>query len=731
MMKKKQSIIALVLAAIVTVLLGWTMIKGWGSTGTGSMKNINLGLDLSGGVSITYQAVKDNPTDEEMSDTRYKLEQRAQQYSEEAQVYLQGDNRITIEIPGATDATTILEEMGKPGSLYFIKQTNDDGTENYTYDSSTGEYVLNGKTIEELEEDGSVVLTGKDVESAEAMHQQNSTTKATESVVQLKMTDEGKQKFADATQEAYSAGKSIGIYYDEKFVSVPSVNAVISDGTAVISGGNMDWDEATSLASTLRIGSLSLKLEEINSSVVGAQLGSAAVSTSVKAGAIGIILIIIFLAVVYRLPGIAGVILSIGMAVDANVIIYARIEEEIGAGKTVHAAIRDGFKKATSAILDGNVTTLIAAAVLYALASGSVRGFAMTLALGIVLSMFSAMVVSRLLVNSLYGMGLKDAKYYGTKKERKGFPFMEKRKIFFTISCILLLAVPASMIFMHQTKGSALNFGLDFKGGTSINVPFNEDYSIEELDKEVEPVVEGVTKDSNIQMTKVVGGNNVIIKTRSLTLEEREQVYQAMADNFGVDTSEITFDNISSTVSKEMSQNAMKAVIIAVVCMLLYIWIRFRDIRFASSAILALMHDIAIVFGFYVVSRISVGSTFIACMLTILGYSINSTIVIFDRIRENLPELKREPIESLVDRCITDTLTRSIYSSLTTFITIFVLFVMGVSSIRDFAAPLMVGIVCGAYTSVCITGALWYVMKHVGKNKYVPSKAVQNKTKNK
>ena len=175
--------------------------------------------------------------------------------------------------------------------------------------------------------------------------------------------------------------------------------------------------------------------------------------------------------------------------------------------------------------------------------------------------MFSAMVVSRLLVNSLYGMGLKDAKYYGTKKERKGFPFVEKRKIFFTISCILLLAVPASMIFMHQTKGSALNFGLDFKGGTSINVPFNEDYSIEELDKEVEPVVEGVTKDSNIQMTKVVGGNNVIIKTRSLTLEEREQVYQAMADNFGVDTSEITFDNISSTVSKEMSQNAMNGLI--------------------------------------------------------------------------------------------------------------------------------------------------------------------------
>ena len=688
---------------------------------------IKLGLDLAGGVSITYQAKEENPSAEDMSDTQYKLQQRVQNYSSEAEVYQEGGNRINVDIPGVTDANKILEELGKPGSLQF-------------YD-----------------ENWNVVLEGTDVASAKAVIYKDQQTGNNNYEVALTFTDEGTKKFADVT--AANVGKKIAIVYDNVMYSNPTVQQAITGGQASISGMT-SYEEAENLASTIRIGSLSLKLEEINSSVVGAQLGSAAVSTSVKAGAIGIVLIILFLAIVYRLPGIAagwalliyvelnlialnafdltltlpgiaGVILSIGMAVDANVIIYARIEEEIGAGKTVHAAIRDGFKKAASAILDGNVTTLIAAAVLYALASGSVRGFAMTLALGIVLSMFSAMVVSRLLVNSLYGMGLKDAKYYGTKKERKGFPFVEKRKIFFTISCILLLAVPASMIFMHQTKGSALNFGLDFKGGTSINVPFNEDYSIEELDKEVEPVVEGVTKDSNIQMTKVVGGNNVIIKTRSLTLEEREQVYQAMADNFGVDTSEITFDNISSTVSKEMSQNAMKAVIIAVVCMLLYIWIRFRDIRFASSAILALMHDIAIVFGFYVVSRISVGSTFIACMLTILGYSINSTIVIFDRIRENLPELKREPIESLVDRCITDTLTRSIYSSLTTFITIFVLFVMGVSSIRDFAAPLMVGIVCGAYTSVCITGALWYVMKHVGKNKYVPSKAVQNKTKNK
>ncbi|MDD7738803.1 MAG: protein translocase subunit SecF, partial [Lachnospiraceae bacterium] len=390
--------------------------------------------------------------------------------------------------------------------------------------------------------------------------------------------------------------------------------------------------------------------------------------------------------------------------------------------------IRAGFQKATSAILDGNITTLIAAAVLYAFGSGSVRGFAMTLALGIVLSMFTALAVSRLLVNCLYSSGIKNEKCYGKQKPRKKLSFVEHKKIYFTISVILMLIVPVGMLVMNAVKGSPLNFGLDFKGGTSVTVPFNENYTIAELESQVQPLVENITNDSDIQMTKVVDSNDVIIKTRSLSLEEREALYNDLESEFGVDVSNITFDNISSTISKEMSANATKAVIISVICMLLYIWFRFRDIRFASSAILALIHDIAVVFGFYVFSRISVGNTFIACMLTILGYSINSTIVIFDRIRENMPNLKRESLEALVDQSITDTLTRSIYSSLTTFVMIFVLFLMGVSSIRDFAAPLMVGIISGAYTSVCLTGSLWYVMKHYGKKKYVPAAAKAEKT---
>ena len=741
MMKKKQSIIALVLAAIVTVLLGWTMIKGWGPTGTGSMKNINLGLDLSGGVSITYQAVKDNPTDEEMSDTRYKLEQRAQQYSEEAQVYLQGDNRITIEIPGATDATTILEEMGKPGSLYFIKQTNDDGTENYTYDSSTGEYVLNGKTIEELEEDGSVVLTGKDVESAEAMHQQNSTTKATESVVQLKMTDEGKQKFADATQEAYSAGKSIGIYYDEKFVSVPSVNAVISDGTAVISGGNMDWDEATSLASTLRIGSLSLKLEEINSSVVGAQLGSAAVSTSVKAGAIGIVLIILFLAIVYRLPGIAagwalliyvelnlialnafdltltlpgiaGVILSIGMAVDANVIIFARIREEIATGKTVKSAIQIGFKKALSAIIDGNVTTLIAAVVLYFMGTGTVKGFAQTLALGIVVSLFTALVVTKLILNAFYAMGIRNEKFYGRAKETKVIDFLGKKKIFFILSAVVIIAGFVTMGVHKGNGGDALNYSLEFKGGTSTSVEFNEDMSIEELDEKVVPIIEEISKDANVQTQKVQGSNQVIFKSATLDVSQREELNSRLEEEFGVDPEKITAETISSTISSEMRTGAVSAVVVSTVLMLLYVWFRFKDVRFGASSVAALVHDVLVVLAFYAAARVSVGNTFIACMLTIVGYSINATIVIFDRIRENMTSYKtKEELAAIVNRSISQTLSRSIFTSLTTFIMVAVLYILGVSSIKEFALPLMVGIACGTYSSICLASAFWYLLR--------------------
>lgn len=740
-MKKSRGVLILVLTVIVTALLIFTSAVGWGPTGTGAAKNINTGLDLAGGVSITYQASEKHPSAEDMSDTIYKLQERVEQYSTESQVYQEGDNRIVVEIPGVTDANTILEELGKPGSLYFIAQTDADGNENYTYNSQTGEYELN-KSIEELQEDGSIVLTGTDVSDAKAMVGQDDLGNNTENVVSLSFTDEGTKKFADATAKAYKNGESIGIYYDGHFVSVPRVQAEITNGQAQIDG-MADAQEAENLASTIRIGGLNLELSELRSSVVAAQLGEEAISTSVLAAAIGLALIILFMIVVYRVPGfvagvalviyvcldlialnafdltltlqgIAGIILSIGMAVDANVIIYARIQEEIAAGRSVRTALKNGFDKAFSAIFDGNITTLIAAFVLNWLGTGTIKGFAQTLALGIVISMFTALVISRLLINALYAVGVRNEKLYGKRKERAPIHFLQKRKIFFTISIILILSGPVGMIAYNAATGSPLNYSLEFQGGTSTNVTFNEELSMDEIDAKVIPVVEEITGDANVQATKVVDSSQVIIKTSTLNVDQREALEQAMVDDFGVDANKITSESISSTVSGEMRRDAVLSVVVAAIMMLLYIWFRFKDIRFASSAVLALLHDVLIVFAFYVLARVSVGNTFIACMLTILGYSINATIVIFDRIRENLKSTKvktDQELETLVNASITQTLTRSIYTSLTTFISIFMLFLLGVSSIREFALPLMVGIVCGGYSSVCLTGAMWYVMK--------------------
>ena len=733
-MKKSKGFVVLLLTAIITVFLCYTAGIGLGPTGTGSAKNIKTGLDLSGGVSITYQAKDSNPSAEDMSDTVYKLQKRVEQYSTEAQVYKEGSDRIAVEIPGVTDADAILNDLGKPGSLCFITMTDDDGNANF---SSTGSGYVLARSLDEIRESGSVVLEGTDVKDAQGGAFQSDKNSSREYAVSLTLTDEGKTKFADATEA--NVGKQIAIVYDNQILSAPKVNEAITGGQAQITGMS-SVEEAQNLASYIRIGSLSIELEELRSSVVAAQLGEEAISTSVLAGAIGLIIVIIFMIIAYRvpgvvagialilytslmlitlnafditltLPGIAGIILGIGMAVDANVIIYARIREEIGAGVSVRNSIKSGFSKAFSAIFDGNITTLIAAFVLMWLGSGTVKGFAYTLALGIVISMFTALVVSRLIVNALYAVGVRDPKFYGSAKERKAVDFLGKKKVFFAISIILILCGPAAMFANSHAGNKALNYSLEFSGGTSTTVTFNEDMDIKTIDSEVTPVVEEVTGDKNVQPTKVVGTNQVVIKTRSLNQSEREALQSALVEKFGVDDSTISTESISSTVSSEMRRDAIVAVIVATICMLLYIWFRFKDIRFASSAVLALLHDVLVVLAFYAIARVSVGNTFIACMLTIVGYSINATIVIFDRIRENLHSGSREKLAEIVNTSITQTLTRSIYTSFTTFVMVAVLYIMGVSSIREFAAPLMVGVLVGAYSSVCITGALWYVMK--------------------
>lgn len=739
-MKKSKGMTTLVLTVLIIAALGFVAIWGIGTEKAGSASGIRQGLDLAGGVSITYQVVGDeNPSAEDMGDTIYKLQKRVETYSTEAQVYQEGTDRINIEIPGVSDANSILEDLGRPGALYFIAQTDADGNQNYSYTGTgaTG-YSLN-KTIEELQAAGSIVLEGTDVGTAQGGSGSDSLGNS-QFVVDLTFTGEGTTKFADATTKAFAKGETIGIYYDGDFISVPTVQAALTDGKAQITGMG-SFEEAEKIASQIRIGGLRLELEELRSNVVGAQLGEEAVKTSLQAAMFGLIIIAIFMIVVYRLPGlssvlaliiytclivislnifeitltlpgIAGIILSIGMAVDANVIIFARIREEITTGKTVRSAIETGFQKALSAIVDGNVTTLIAAFVLGIKGSGTVKGFAYTLALGIILSMFTALVVTRLVLRAFFAVGFKDVKFFGTNKERGTVNFLGKKNIFFAASIAVIVLGFVFMGINGASTGKVLNYSLDFVGGTSTNVTFNEDMALSTIDANVVPVFSDVTGDGAIQVQKVAGSNEVIFKTRELNVEERQTLEEALVEKFGVNKELITAETISSTISSEMKSDAVVAVIIATICMLIYIWFRFKDIRFAASSVAALVHDVLVVLAFYAVAKVSVGSTFIACMLTIVGYSINATIVIFDRIRENLGSmLKKDTLEELVNRSISQTLSRSIFTSLTTFVMVAALYVLGVTSIKEFALPLMVGIVCGTYSSVCITGALWYVLR--------------------
>lgn len=716
-MKKSKAavILAVILAAFVGLAYYASIILS--STGIGEDMSIPLGLDLSGGVSITYQVVDENPSTEDMKDTIYKLQKRVDSYSTEASVYQVGDDRITVEIPGVQDANEILEDLGNPGSLEFQMP------------------------------DGSVFMTGDMVEDA-----QGATTTDRygnkQYIVSLKLTDEGAKIFGEVTSE--NIGKNLPIVYDGETISYPRVQSAITGGEAQITGMS-SFEEADNLATQIRIGSLSLQLSELESSVVGAQLGSQAIASSLKAGAIGLAIVMVFMIVMYAvpgiaaslalaiyttlviatlylfditltLPGIAGIILGIGMAVDANVIVFARIREEIATGKSVQTSMKIGFQKAMSAILDGNITTLIASVVLMALGSGTVKGFAYTLMIGIILSLFTAMVVTRYILYSLYALGLKSEKLYGRAKERKSIDFIGKKAVFFTISGIIIAAGLISMGVHSATEGKALNYGLDFMGGTSTTADFGKDMTIEDIENDIVPYVEKVTGDSDVQATKVEGTTQVTIKTRTLSLDERQELEDTLAENCDVDASTITSQSISSTISGEMRSDALKAVIVSCIFMLLYIWFRFKDIRFAASAILALVHDVLVVITVYALVRISVGSTFIACVLTIVGYSINDTIVIFDRIRENLAlktgKQTAEELREVANKSLTQTLSRSINTSITTFIMVVMLYILGVASIRDFSLPLMAGLVCGAYSSICIATELWYVMKvHFGKNK--------------
>lgn len=713
MKDKNKGLLQIIGVIAVIAIFAVVSLVGIGAQHKGSAKNIKLGLDLAGGVSITYQAVDKKPTKQEMSDTIGKLQRRVDSYSTESAVYQQGSNQINVDIPGVTNANKILKELGKAGSISFVDEKNN------------------------------VVLTGNDIKTASAGTSHNKLNNM-DYVVDLQLNEKGKAKFAKATKE--NIGKVIYIIYDNQIVSHPTVSTEITDGKAQISG-QASYEEAEKLASTIRIGALPLELKEVQSNVVGAKLGIEALNTSIIAGVIGFVLVLLFMVFFYRiaglaadialtlyvtmtflilngfditltLSGIAGIILSIGMAVDANVIIFTRIKEELATGKTLRSSIQLGFKKALSAITDGNITTLIAATILYFNASGTIKGFAQTLAIGVILSMFTALIITRVLLKALYYLGFDDVKYYGVQKPPMKINFIKHTGIYFAIS-IITIVVGIGALFVNKNQiGDYLNYGLEFRGGTSTEINFEDKELTPDFKTELEKFIKDTIKDQNVETSTVKDENTIIVNTKVLNLAQRTKLENQLAKKYGVKESKITSTSISGTVSNDMKKNAVSSVVIASICMILYIWIRFKDVRFGVSAVIAFLHDFLIVFMVYSVVRIPISNSFIACMLTILGFSINATIIIFDRIRENKKELpKKTSREDLVNISINQTLSRCIHTNLTVFFSIIVLCIIGVGSVKEFTIPLVVGIIFGAYSSICITGPLWFYSNKLGKKK--------------
>ena len=744
MNSKVKGVLQVLLVLVLIAAFAFVAARGIGGAHRGSAKNIRLGLDLEGGVSVTYQAYKtdstgkrtgEQPTDKDMADTIYKMQKRVETLeSTEAAVYQEGSDRVTIDIPGASDSEEVLKELGKAGALYFILysdlKTEKGGTPN------EGDKVVYDKS--------KVLLTGDMIGEATSGSRQQEGTGKTEYGVSIKFAGKGIKKFAKITGE--HVGEQLAIVYDEKLVSAPNLKEEISGGECWISG-SFTSESAEQLASTVRIGALPLELENIHGNVVGATLGSQALKSSLFAGVVGLILVIIFMIVMYRisgvaasialifyvgamllalnglnvtltLPGIAGIILSIGMAVDANCIIFTRIREELATGKTVASAIDNGFSKAMSAIVDGNVTTLIAALVLYLKGSGTVKGFAMTLGIGIVLSMFTALFITKLLMKAFCALGMTNTSMYGIQKERKTINFIGNWKKYVVISGAVVVICVAGLVVRAASGGPLFNYSLDFAGGNSTSVDLSKTVTDEDKQKAEDTAKSVIGSGKSVEIS-VADNTKIVVRTEELSEQKSEELKATMAKTFGVDEStKIESEFISGSVSDEMKVDAAVATLIATLCMLLYIWIRFRKLSTGISAVLALVHDVIAVLTVYVVASafIPVGSTFIACMLTIVGYSINDTIVVFGRIRENKAKAtSRTSLAEIINKSITETLSRSINTSVTTFIMVFVLAVFGVDSVRQFAIPLIVGIISGCYSSVCVASPLWYVLSGKGE----------------
>jgi len=656
----------------------------------------NLGLDLKGGVSVVLEAkgTADNPvTREKMIQLQEVMRNRVDEMGvTEPVIQPQGENRLIVELPGIKNTEEAVDLLDETAMLEFKDPA------------------------------GNTVLTGADLKDAKAVFDSQRNLP----VVTLEFTPEGAQAFGRATSQ--NVGRQIAIYLDEKLLSSPVVNEPILQGNAEISGGFNNMDEAANLAALLRGGALPLDVEIIEKHTVGPELGQDYLDKSLIAIAVGLLAIAIYMLLFYRvsgvvavlslvvyslivcavmvllnatitLPGIAGLLLSVGMAVDANIIIYERFKEELKAGKTLRAAVDSGFGRAFWTIVDANVTTLIAAGVLYYFGSGPIRGFAVTLSIGIITSMFTAITLTRYILRSAVRVdALKHNWLYGVGEKAREFKinFVRNRRIWYVLS--LLIIIPGIISLGVQQ----LNFGIDFTGGNIIKVQVQEPVENQEMRDFL--AAQGLSKFS----VRQAEGNQLILRTEELNEQENADLVAAMQEHFPGLTL-LGNDKVGAVIGRELTIKALYALAIAAVLMVIYISIRF-EFWFGLAAIIALLHDVLITLGVFSVFRFEVDSTFVAAVLTLIGYSINDTIVVFDRIRENLKKRQRQSLTEIINTSINATLGRSISTSLTVIFTLVSLLVLGGETTRMFALAMLIGTVSGTYSSIFIASPLWLEM---------------------
>ena len=682
---------------------------------------IRLGLDLVGGSRIVYEAQIPEGYDmanlgDDMNSVQKVIRQRLTDKGfTEATVTLTGDNRVTVEIPQITNPEEAVQTLGTTAQLRF------------------------------LDEDGTEWLTGEDISKASYGYGRPTGTEVADvHYVQVQFTSEGRQKFAEATASVAARSTENGgdgtnqlyIVMDDQIISYPSVGSTIDSDSCVISG-SFTRESAQELADLINAGQIPFSLTQVELRSVGPQLGADAMRTSLIAGAIGVLLVCLFMLIVYRipglvaclalgfyiviealifslirvnlsLPGIAGIILSIGMAVDANVVIFERIKEELRAGKTVKSAIESGFKRAFTAILDSNVTTLIAAAVLFFLGTGTIVGFATTLGIGVIVSMFTALTVTHFLLNRMVDFRIRSPKAYGLNDHalRPRIAVIKKFKVFGGISVLLVATGLVSLILLPFGQ-NFFNLSIDFAGGTEMEFAMHQKVD-QNLQTEIADLFEEATGVAASSVTSSGDTNeNVLIRSTSIDSEKRAAVIDKMTETYGLADTDIYNNNdVSASVGSDLQRAAFLCAVVAIVLMLIYITIRF-ELTSGLAAVVCLVHDLLIMLSVYVWLQIPLDGNFIAAALTIFGYSINASIIVFDRVRENLRTARKEPFEEVAERSVWQTMGRTINTSLTTLFTVGMIFILGVPSLKQFTLPLIVGILAGAWSSIMLSSSLW------------------------